>query len=361
MTAPTPSEPPAPGLTTAGTVGAGTVGIIANPVSGKDIRRLIANAPTSTLQEKYTIVRRVVIGAAEAGADRFWFLSEPHGLGRRATETLQLDASYGQVDVALRYDETDTVRTAAAMQGLGCEAVVVLGGDGTNRAVALGWHDAPVVPISTGTNNVFPHHVEATLAGVAAGLVASGRLALEEVSRPAKVVEVEVDDEPDDLALIDAVLVDERFVGSRALFDPPALRVAVLTRAEPASVGVSSIGGLLTPCGAHEERGVLVRMAPAGAAPRRLRAPMAPGWYAEVGITACGPLELGQPVEVTGPGILAFDGERHRRLRPGQRARLRVERRGPRVIDVGVAMHLAAERGVFAAPGPGGDGPSALR
>jgi hypothetical protein len=329
----------------------GRVGIIANPVSGKDIRRLVANAPTSTLQEKYTIVRRAVIGAVEAGADEFWFLPEPHRLGARATETLHLPARYHHVDLDPRYDEGDTIRTAAALRDLGCGAVVVLGGDGTNRAVALGWRDAPVVPISTGTNNVFPYHVEATLAGAAAGLVASGRLPLAEVSQPAKVVAVEVDDEADDLALIDAVLVDERFVGSRALFDPPALRLAVLSRAEPASVGVSSIGGLLEPCGVADDAGVLVQLAPAAEAPTRLRAPLAPGWYAEVGVAAHGRLALGEVVEVTGPGLLAFDGERHRRLRPGQRARLRVERRGPQVIDVAEALGRAAACGAFTVGG----------
>ena len=47
------------GLTMSATPGTGgTVGIVANPVSGKDIRRLVANAPSSTLAEKYTIVRR---------------------------------------------------------------------------------------------------------------------------------------------------------------------------------------------------------------------------------------------------------------------------------------------------------------
>jgi len=292
-----------------------------------------------------------VIGAVEAGADEFWFLPEPHHLGARATETLHLDARYHHVELDCRYDEGDTVRTAAALRDLGCGAVVVLGGDGTNRAVALGWRDAPVVAISTGTNNVFPTHVEATLAGAAAGFVASGRLPLEAVSRSAKVVEVEVEGEADDLALVDAVLVDERFVGSRALFDPPALRLAVLSRAEPASVGVSSIGGLLDPCGADQEAGVLVQLAPPAEAPTRLRAPLAPGWYAEVGVLSHGRLALGQAIQVTGPGLLAFDGERQRRLAPGQRARLRVERRGPRVIDVDRALRRASEAGAFRAVG----------
>jgi hypothetical protein len=171
------------------------------------------------------------------------------------------------------------------------------------------------------------------------------------VGRRAKVIEIEVDgDGRRDLALIDAVLVDERFVGSRALFDPSALRTAVLTRAEPASVGVSAIGGLVLPCGADVDGGVLLRLAPPAAADRVVRAPLAPGWYADVGLHEARPLAAGEPVEVSGPGILALDGERQRLLKAGQRAVLRVRRAGPTVIDVAAALRLAAERGVFLRP-----------
>jgi predicted polyphosphate/ATP-dependent NAD kinase len=347
------------------------IGIIANPVSGKDIRRLVANAPTSTLQEKYTIVRRAVIGAAAAGARRFWFLPEPHKICERAVETLHLDGvTYDRVPLEERFDESDTVRTVAKMRELGVGVVIVLGGDGTNRAAALGWPDVPVIPLSTGTNNVFPRFVEATVAGEAAGLVAAGHVGLDEVSRRAKVVHVDVDGEAvadgatgagagRDLALIDAVLVDERFVGSRALFDPAALRLALLTRAEPAAVGISSIGGLVSPCGEEIDGGVLLRFADpntagAGAAGtgRVLRAPMAPGWYATVGLDEVRRVGLDEPVTVDGPGILAFDGERQRLLRAGERAVLRVRRDGPRVIDVGATLRLAAERASFVDDAP---------
>ena len=43
--------------------------------------------------------------------------------------------------------------------------------DGTNRAAVKGWRDAPLLTISTGTNNVFPMMVEGTTAGMAAALV----------------------------------------------------------------------------------------------------------------------------------------------------------------------------------------------
>ncbi len=330
-----------------GTVG--SVGIIANPVSGKDIRRLVANAPTSTLQEKYSIVRRLVLGAAAVGVTRFWYLPEPHHICARATETLPLPGvRVVAVDIEERFDESDTVRTVAAMRELGCSVIIVLGGDGTNRAAALGWPDLTVIPLSTGTNNVFPRFGEATVVGQAAGLVATGQVRAEEVTDIAKRIDVRLEGEDHhDLALIDAVLVAERFVGSRALFDPAALRLAVLSRAEPASVGVSSIGGLVCPVGAADAGGLLIRFAPVALADHVLRAPLAPGFYAEVGLGEVRRLADGEPVELRGPGILAFDGERQRLLGDGQRVWLTIQREGPRIIDVPRAMHLAAERGVF--------------
>ena len=174
------------------------------------------------------------------------------------------------------------------------------------------------------------------------------RSGLDEVATTAKVVEVHVEgDERPDLALIDAVVLDERVVGSRALFDPAALRLAVLSRSEPASVGVSSLGGLVLPCGAADDGGGLLRFGPAGTTARTVRAPMAPGWYAEVGLDEVRALADGESVTVTGPAMLAFDGERQRLLRDGQRATLAVRRNGPRVLDVAAALRLAAERGVF--------------
>jgi len=45
------------------------VGIIANPASGKDIRRLVAHAATIDNRGKVSIVRCALIGLAEAGGD----------------------------------------------------------------------------------------------------------------------------------------------------------------------------------------------------------------------------------------------------------------------------------------------------
>ncbi|MCM3016396.1 NAD(+)/NADH kinase, partial [Bacillus subtilis] len=63
--------------------------------------------------------------------------------------------------------------------GARADVAIVLGGDGTHRAVAAHCGATPLVALSTGTNNAFPEHREATVAGVAAGLAATGAVPAE--------------------------------------------------------------------------------------------------------------------------------------------------------------------------------------
>ncbi len=321
------------------------IGLIVNPRSGSDVRRVIAAAASSTFEDKISIIRRVVAGAELQGISRFVALHDPHRLVVRATDTnrrVQVDT----LDMALTHTETDSETAAAMMRDLGCAVVVVLGGDGTNRVVARGWPDVPVVPLSTGTNNAFPYYVEPTVAGTAIGLVAADEIPVDEVSRPAKVIRLDHEGD-DDLALIDAVAVDDPYVGSLELFDPATMRAALLTRADPASIGFSSVGGLLDPLAEAEDHGLFVRFASIEAADRIVRAPTAPGHYSDIGIAECRRVALDEPVEVPGPVLLAFDGERKRRVHEGETVSMRVRRDGPRVIDVHQVMTRAAREGRF--------------
>ena len=47
-----------------------TIGIIANPVSARDIRRVIANASNLQIADRVNIVLRVLAGAGEPAACR---------------------------------------------------------------------------------------------------------------------------------------------------------------------------------------------------------------------------------------------------------------------------------------------------
>lgn len=324
------------------------LGIIANPASGKDVRRLVARASVFDNQEKQAIVERALIGARAVGASSLAYLDDANGIVANA-----LRDSPGwraePLDATRTRTALDTLTAARALKDAGCTVAITLGGDGTNRAFALGWPDAPLIPISTGTNNVFPRLLEATLAGAAAGLLATGQLALEDVAERQKVVHVQVAGERDDLALIDAVLSRERFVGARALLAPEQLDTALLARAEPAAVGVTAIGGLLHPVSSGEDGGLLLRFGPGGEV---VQAPIAPGLYKPVRVAQWRRVRLQEEVEVMGLGVLAFDGERDRTLAPDQTASLRLARDGPLVVDVERALALAAERELFRMQSP---------
>jgi len=324
-----------------------TVGILANPLSGRDVRRVAARADTSTPQSKRNQVARIAIGAVAAGAKRVLVLREPFRVSTSAIENLDLDAELVALDVGARLDAGDTARAAEEMRKAGCAAIVVLGGDGTNRAVARIWPDAPLVPLSTGTNNVFPRLVEPTTAGAAAGLVASGAVTLDEVAVRAKCVRVEIDGESPDFALVDAAFLVDDHVGNLMPFEPAKLRALVLARAEPTALGMSPIGGLLEPVGAGEDAGLSVTCAAPSDSGRELLAPVSAGLYRPVRVKSHRRIALGEAVELRGPGVLAFDGDRERKLGPGQLARVTVKRDGPLVIDVERALRLAAQRGSF--------------
>ena len=140
-----------------------TVGLIVNPRSGGDVRRAVAAAARSTLEDKVSIVRRIVLGSMAAGVTTFHANYEPMQIVRRATETIR-DINIIYVNDSMTFTEEDSTIAAQLMKDQGVPCVAVLGGDGTNRAVTKGWMDIPVIPISTGTNNAFPVFIEPTVA-----------------------------------------------------------------------------------------------------------------------------------------------------------------------------------------------------
>ena len=326
------------------------IGLVVNPRAGTDVRRAVAAAGKVTLEDKVNVVRRVVLGARESGATSFVVHHDPHRIVRRATETIRgIDLDW--VGGPLTGSEQDAIDAVTAMRSAGCAVVVVLGGDGTNRAAALAWPDLVVIPLSTGTNNAFPVFVEATVAGAAAGHVARGRVPVADVAPRAKVVRMDFtggqggEFPPGDLALVDVLAVDDPFVGSYELFDPTTLRTAVLSRADPAVVGFVGVGGLLEAVPPEQDEGLLVHFGRAESCDRVVRGPTAAGHYDDLGIVEVRRLAFDEEVVIEGPVLLAFDGERKRRLHVGESAIATVRRDGPRVVDVRAVMRRVVGAG----------------
>lgn len=323
----------------------GIVGIIANPASGKDIRRLVAHSSVFDNNEKVNILRRVLIGLDAVGVRRVYIMPDYYGLGSRATENLKLGLEVSFLPMPVRADERDSVEAARRLYELDVRSIITLGGDGTNRAVAKACGSIPLVPISTGTNNVVPEMVEGTIAGLAAGVVATGTVAVDEVSRRAKRLEIYAGDDLVDIALVDVTLTRQLFIATRALWDPNEITEIVLARAEPGSIGMAAIGACIHPLDACDDLGLHLRL---GDGPTHVLAPVAPGLVASVGIRYTHLMVLGAEVVLEQQaGTLALDGERHLEVFPGQRFAVRLTRNGPRFVDVQACLAEAARQGAF--------------
>jgi predicted polyphosphate/ATP-dependent NAD kinase len=322
-----------------------TVGVLANPAAGKDVRRLVAHAAPVADGTKVAILRRVLAGAVEAGATRLLLAPDHRRLAERALDGLDTAGA----EVCLlggrpAGGRCDTVGAARTMALAGAGAVVALGGDGTCRDVAAGWPDVPLVALSTGTNNVFPVHVEPTLAGLAAGLVAAGVVALGGVAARAERLHLRIDGESVDPALVEAAVIAGRVTGSGAVWDAAALRSVLACIAEPDAVGLSAVAAGLHLCGRHEDGAVLVTT---GSGATKVRVALLPGVFATVGPCTVRRVTQGETVGLTGPGVLAVDGERVRPLGDGETVEAVVRRDGPRVIDVRRTLAEAAHLGWF--------------
>jgi len=352
------------------------VGIIANPASGRDIRRLVAHGTVFDNNEKTAIVRRVLLGLEAVGITRVAYMPEhDFGIVPRALHhppdarlagqhgrppvgadlsppTADLSASHARglcltaepLSMPVLGTSADSTRAAQLLVELGAGCIITLGGDGTNRAVAKGCSTVPLVPISTGTNNVFPTFLEGTIAGLAAGLVATGRVD-DRVLRRAPWLEVLVNGVPTESALVDVVVSSLPFVGARAIWDLSVVREVVLSQVAPATIGLSALGGALLDHIAETRRlaGMHIVLGPDGP---QVLATLAPGLVTWVGITTYRQLVLDDVVRFQpGTGTVALDGEREIELSAMSLVEVRLRADGPFVVDVPAALEAAARAG----------------
>ena len=325
----------------------GKLGLAVNPMSGRDVRRLAARATNMTHEAKRDIVARVAAGADAMGVSDIYITREPFQISTGALQHMNLRARVHVIEHALANDASDTERSMAAFLEAGCGTFVSLGGDGTNRAIVRAAPDIDLVPLSTGTNNVFPVLAEPTVAGMVAGLNACGRLPDAEahgLKRRVKVLHVETS-RGRDVGLIDAVLLRNDHVGNLLPFDADRIAQILLSRAEPNSIGMSPIGGLLHPVYAEDDHGLLVTTA-ADAEP--LLAPLSPGLLREVRVDQLSEIPFAVAVPFRGPGVIALDGDRDHKLRDTDHATVTLRRDGPYVIDVEAAMRWAVAQGIMA-------------
>ena len=319
------------------------MGIIANPAAGKDIRRIVAQGRFVPNNEKINILKRVLAGLDAVGVESVLFMPDSGMLGRGALDGSNFKLGTEFIDIPVFHAEEDSTRAAAHMRDRGVGCVITLGGDGTNRAVAKDLAEVPILPISTGTNNVFPSMIEGTVAGMAAGLVSQGVVDVRVAATRSNKLELKLNGDVKDIALVDLAVSYERFVGARAIWDMSTLHEVFLCRAEPSSIGLSAIGAQLKPISLGDGGGVQIEF---GDGDGSVLAPVAPGMVLPVKIKSWRALNAGDSAIVTlRPSTIALDGERTLSLKPSDSASVTLSPDGPLVVDVHKTLRAAAELG----------------
>src|SRR2546421_11270481 len=128
-----------------------TVGGIANPASGRDIRRLVSSASVFDNAEKANMVVRLMAGLVAAGVDRVLMMPTAGSIMANLNRRLRAAASQGDrlptlefLDMPVEETAADTVRATTLLCAAGVRGIAVLGGDGTHRLVARDCGDVPL-------------------------------------------------------------------------------------------------------------------------------------------------------------------------------------------------------------------------
>lgn len=328
------------------------VGIIANPISARDIRRVVASANSVQVADRANIVLRALAALAACGIEEVVMMPERGGIATHVLRGMERSNAQGEArfprltHLAMPVTGTvdDTRRAARMMREAGdIAAIIVLGGDGTHRAVVAECGQVPIAGISTGTNNAFPEHREPTITGLATGLAAMGQVPAALAFAANKLIEVRIDGGAPDIALVDVALVTDRFVGARALWRAETFRELYVAFADPEVIGMAAIAGLIEPVSRREPGGLALTLAPAATAPMVVHAPIAPGLVTPVGVESWRRMPSGTVFSPDiAAGSVALDGERELFFDGHQEVTIRLRDAAFRTVDVAAVMGFAA-------------------
>ena len=361
-------------------MGDAIVGVVANPLSGRDIRRLVTQATVFPTAEKASMICRILAAFGALGVHRALLSTDLGGISAAVYRNLKRrrpsDPPWPEVEFLdgspITQTAQDTTTAVQRMIGGGARVIVCLGGDGTARVTAKAVGDVPMLAVSTGTNNAFPVVREATIAGLAAALVATSAVPREDALYRVKILEVRAGDRAE-AALVDVAVSTQRHVAARAVWDPATLTQLFCAFAEPDAIGLSSILGQAAPCSRTDPYGVMTDLfARAGGSQRiggfqggrppgptqserTFLSPIAPGLLVPVGIGEVRRLEPGTWHPVTAKaGVLAIDGERELTFDPGTHPEVRLRTDGPWCVDVPATLAASARLGLLMRREPGG-------
>lgn len=326
-----------------------SVGIIANPASGHDIRRLVAHGSVFNNTEKVNIVRRILLALNKLVVAKVYIMPDSFGIGYEALNGLwgeekknfKLDVEILEMQVTGSAE--DSFNAACIMEDKDIAVIIVIGGDGTNRVVVKALKKTAILSLSTGTNNVFPIMAESTILGLAAGLYSFfTETERKKVRRPIKCIYVIKDDEIVDMALIDVVIVNNLYTGSRALWHTELLEEIFVTRSTSHDIGMVSIAGRLTHVSEEDEGGVFVKV---GKGSLAVKSAIAPGVVKEIPIKSWRKIEQEEIIELPSKQrIIALDGERELVVKKKEKLAVQLSYTQASFVDYKKVLALADEK-----------------
>ncbi|ABS41769.1 ATP-NAD kinase family protein [Clostridium botulinum] len=326
------------------------IGIIANPASGKDIRRLVSHATTIDNNEKVNIVERIVLSAEAFGVKDILIMPDTFQIGYKVLDNLntlgELSTNLQIMNMKVRGSIDDTINAAKLMEEYGVDCLVVLGGDGTSRAVAKSINKTPIISISTGTNNVYPEMLEGTVVGMAAAFVASQKFGLNNIYHRDKRIEIFKDGILVDIALVDSVISKNLFVGAKAIWDVEDMEKVIVTRAYPGTIGFSSLVGCRKIIEIEDDFGAVIDLTENK---YKIIAPIAAGTIEKVHMGDTKIINLNEEYKFTSKekGVIALDGEREISFKKGETFIFKITRKGPIRVNIKSALELAQAQGFF--------------
>ena len=312
------------------------IGVIANPSAGKDIRRLASGGGLFDFQQKVETARRILVGAYAVGVKEAVLMPDELGISSEAASQAPRGLSTVFLDMKVTATGLDSTRAAEMMnRETGC--IVTIGGDGTNRMVAKGCAETPLLPVSTGTNNMFSYAIDGTVAGLVAGSLVTGRLRLDKVLSQSKKLAIRTSRGQEDIALIDVSTTTKMFTGAKALVDSSSIQEAVLTRSNALSVGVSALCSQIKTVGPEDPSGLHVKLGKNG---KKVLAALTPGRVEAINVESCEPIGAGKEIDLSPiDGTVALDGEREFMVDAQTQIKVTLNRGGPRIVNLESLRH----------------------
>lgn len=322
------------------------IAIVANPQSGKDIRRITSKASVFSNEEKVNIVERMLSIFNFFGVDEIYFLRDSFGIVERASKKFKLTkCKLIPIPIAYTFEESDTENSARFLNGL-VDIAIVVGGDGTSRAFVKGLNlenPIPVLPLSTGTNNAFPIMMESTTAALAVISYLLLKDKCNDLLKREKILEIQYNNKLD-FALVDAVFSKEQFIASKAILHPEDIIAVFTTTSQLKNIGLSTIPAPFYPSKRIDPFGSFAILGEGKSA----FVPIAPGKIEEIHIKEAGFLEENKPYRFNfDRGTVALDGERKIEIFSETEFHIKLNTKGPLVLDVEKALDCAIKEHLF--------------